>query len=413
MEKSEFPHPVEEIKGAYFDIYEGRTIIFGLTSSAAIYKSIDVMRELIRRNAEIVAVMSKEATKLISPTLIEWAIGKKVFTEFGGEVGHISLGRMASSMIICPATANTIAKIAMGIGDTPVTLTALSILGNNKPLVIVPAMHFSLWSSPTFKEALHKLVKYDVVIVPPKISEGKAKIADMEDIIAATEAATLRGKDLSGLNVLITAGPTREYLDSIRYLTNPSSGKMGIAIAREAYFRGADVTLIHGPVYTSVPHYIKSINVMSAEDMLKAVINEVKRRKYDVIIMAAAPTDFRFDKVIKGKIESSENIEVTLRPNPKISLEVRKYFEGLIVGFSAEYAKGDKNLLKEHAIRKLHERGFDLIIANDVSRTDVGFASDFNEVLIVNGKEVAEVPKAPKSVIARIILDRIKVMIHN
>jgi len=414
MKKLGLPHPVEEIRGSYFNIYEGRIIIFGLTSSAAIYKSIDVMRELIRRNAKVIAVMSEEATKLISPSLIEWATGEGVFTEFGGEVGHISLGRITSSMVVCPATANTIAKIAAGIGDTPVTLTALSILGLNKPLIIVPAMHYSLWSSPTFRDSLNKLMRYsNVVVVPPNIREGKAKIANVEDIVAAVEAATLRGKDLDGLRILVTAGPSREYLDGVRFLSNPSTGKMGIAIAREAYFRGANVTLIHGPVTTPIPYYIRTISVMSAEDMLRAVLNEIKTHKYDAIIMAAAPTDFKFKDIIEGKLDSSRGINVTLIPNPKISVEVRKYFKGLIVGFSAEYVKGDKKLLKELALRKLHERGFDLVVANDVSRSDVGFASDFNEVLILSEREVVEVPKAPKSVIARTILDKVKVMLHN
>jgi len=414
MKKLSLPHPVEEIKGSYFNIYEGKTIIFGLTSSAAVYKSIDVMRELIRRNARVIAVMSEEATKLISPLLIEWATGESVFTEFGGEVGHISLGRIASSMIICPATANTIAKIAAGIGDTPVTLAALSILGFNKPLIIVPAMHYSLWSSPTFRDSLNELMNYsNVVMVPPNIKEGKAKIAKVEDIVAAAEAATLRGKDLDGFRILVTAGPSREYLDGVRFLSNPSTGKMGIAIAREAYFRGANVTLIHGPVTTSIPHYIRTISVMSAEDMLKAVLNEIKTHKYDAIIMAAAPTDFKFEDNIEGKLDSSRGINVTLIPNPKISLEIRKYFKGLIVGFSAEYVKGNKKLLKELALKKLYERGFDLVIANDISRRDIGFASDFNEVLIISEEGVIEIPKAPKSVIARAILDRVKVMLHN
>jgi len=407
-------HPANEIRGSYYDIYQGKTIVVGLTSSVAVYRCIDIIRELIRRSADVIAVMSKEATKLVTPTLLEWATGNKVYTEFGGEVGHISLSRKASSMLICPATANTISKISSGIGDTSVTLLALSMLGLGKPVIIVPAMHYNLWKSPPLEKSINELKGYGVTVIPPRIEENRAKIAPIDDVLAAVEAQTLRGNDLKGLKILVTAGPTREFLDPIRFLTNASSGKMGVAIAREAYFRGAEVTLIHGPLTTSKPYYIRTKEVTTAEEMLNVVREELTKDSYDALIMAAAPTDFRFRESFKEKVSSERELgPLYLELNPKISLEIRRFFKGLMVGFSAEYVKGDKERLRLLAINKLKNRGFDIIVANDVSRKDIGFASDFNEVLIITKNEVLEIPKAPKTVIARIILDKVKVMIKK
>lgn len=408
-------HPADEIRGMTSNHLRGVKIGFGLTGSVAIYRIIDVMRELIRRGADVYAVMSKAATELINPTLIEWAIGSKVLTEFKGEVGHVSLSKEVSSFTIAPATADIVSKLAHGICDNPVSLTAVNVLGLGKPVTLVPAMHSGLWYSPPVNEAMKKLSEFGVVVVPPDVSSGRAKLPENDDILAAIEAVTLRGRDLKDLKILVTAGPTREYLDRVRFLSNASSGKMGIAIAREAYFRGADVTLVHGPTSARIPHYVRSFSVTTTEDMLNVLLSEVRSREYDAVVLAAAPADFRFKKYFGGKIKSEEgSLTVELEPTPKISLSVRREFSGLLVGFAAEVVDGDMNKLAELALDKLEKRGFDIIIANDVSRGDVGFTVDYNEVVLISKRGYKElVGKSLKEVVARKILDLIKEELKN
>ncbi len=403
-------HPSSEIVGTYSSTLKDTSIVVGVTSSAAAYRAVDVVRELMRRGANVYVVMSKDATKLVSPMLFEWATGNDVYVEFGGETGHIALSKICSSMVIAPATLNTLAKVASGVADTSVVLIAITMMGMGKPVVVAPAMHKCLWDSPQTKEVLSKIKHWGVTVVPPSIKENKAKFPPVDDIVAAAEAATLRGKDLQGLKILVTAGPTREYLDPVRFLTNASSGRMGIAIAREAYFRGAEVTLVHGPVTVSVPHYIKSVGVRTTKEMLDAVISEVTSRNYDAVILAAAPVDYTFSEYSKEKIKSSSSeLRLTLVPTPKISTELRKAFDGLLVGFAAETAFGSSSRLIELAREKLKKRGFNIIVANDVSRSDIGFSSDFNEVYIIDDRGLAEhIPKSPKSVIARRLLDLIR-----
>ena len=403
-------HPAQEIEGTKVPVLSGRRIAFGLTGSVAIYRSVDVMRELIRRGAEVYAVLSEAATELVRPALIEWATGSKAFTSFAGETGHVALGRTCDSMVIAPATADILSKIAHGICDNPVSLTAVDVLGLGKPLIVAPAMHRGLWKSPPVVETIKKLEEFGVTIIPPVSLEGKAKYPSTEDVVAAVEAITLRGRDLRGLRMLVAAGPTREYLDNVRFISNPSSGRMGIAVAREAFFRGAQVTLVHGPLSVGKPHYIRSVGVETTEEMLQVIVGELSGNKYDVIVMAAAPADFRFGRKFSGKVRTkSGSITITLEPTPKIAAEVRKRFKGLLVGFAAECVAGDLNALAEAAQHKMRERGFDIIVANDVCAEDSGFATETNEVLIiVKGKEPEHVKLTLKSEVARRILDAVR-----
>ncbi len=403
-------HPIQEIEGTKAPVLSGRRIAFGLTGSVAIYRTIDVMRELIRRGAEVYTVLSKAAAELVRPALIEWATGSKTFTSFAGETGHVALGKICDSMVIAPATADILSKVAHGICDNPVSLTAVDMLGLGKPLIVAPAMHRGLWRSPPVVEAIKKLERFGVTIIPPVDLEGKAKYPSTEDVVAAVEAVTLRGRDLRGLRVLVTAGPTREYLDNVRFISNPSSGRMGVAIAREAFFRGARVTLVHGPLSISKPHYIRSIGVESTEEMLQAIIKELSGSEYDVIVMAAAPADFRFSRRFSGKVRTGSGpITITLEPTPKIAIEVRKRFKGLLVGFAAECVAGDLNTLAEAARHKMLERGFDIIVANDVCAEGSGFATETNEVLIiVKGKEPEHVKLTLKSEVARRVMDAVR-----
>jgi len=408
-------HPSEEIRGTESKALDGKKIVLGVTGSVAIYKAVDLARELIKRSAEVYVVMSKDATKLVDPQLFEWATGNKVFTEFSGEVGHVVLSRTCDGMVIAPATANTIAKLAVGVADTSVSLTALNFIGLRKPLVIVPAMHLAMYKAPQISEAVSKLRNYRVMIFEPQEDGVRAKFPEVDDIAHAVEVAILRGTDLKGMKVLVTAGPTREFLDPVRFLTNASSGRMGIAIAKEAYFRGADVTLIHGPVNTAlIPKYVRSLNVTTTAEMLNAVVNELRNKQYDAVILAGAPSDFKFRDVSKVKIDSNvESLEVTLQPTPKIAEEIRKVYNGLVVGFAAETVGGDVGKLRDRAKRKLVERGFNIIVANDVSSSEVGFNSRFNEVLILGSDGFEKfIPRTRKELVAREILDIIKKLLR-
>lgn len=404
-------HPSREIRGTHSKSLEGRKIVLGVTGGVAIYKAVDVARELIKRSADVYVVMSSEASELISPQLFEWATGNEVYVEFKGEVGHVALSRTCDAMVITPATANTIAKLASGIADTSVTLVALNFIGLRKPLLVVPSMHLAMYQAPQIVESISRLKTYGVKVLEPVVEGVRAKLPEVDDIVLNTETLVLRGSDLKGVKILVTAGPTREFLDPVRFLTNASSGRMGAAIAREAFFREATVTLIHGPMEDSlIPKYLKTIKVVTTEEMLNAVIDELGNESYDAVILAGAPSDFKFKEVSKVKIDSTTSLpNLTLEPTPKISKEIRKVFNGLVVGFAAETVGGNVEELKVRAKSKLVERGFDLIVANDVGRSDIGFASEYDEVLILGADGFEKyVSKTRKDFIAREILDIVK-----
>ncbi len=400
---------IKEIKGIKSNHLNGVTVVFGVTGSVAVYRAIDVMRELIKRGATVKPVMSEGASHFITHELLRWATGEHVFMDLSEGSLHVDLGVEGDVMVVAPATANFIGKLASASLDNPVLLTAGNILGLGKKVILVPSMHYGLWNSPVLKEALRKLKEAGVIVIPPVVLEGKAKFPSGDEIVSAIEALALRGLDLKGKKVLVTAGPTREWLDSVRFLTNSSSGLMGIEIARNAYFRGAEVTLVHGPLKYPVPHYIRTISVETVDEMLKECLKEVKEGSYDVIILAAAPSDFKFLRRIEGKVPSTEKVELpSLIPSPKISKTLREAFRGLLVGFAAEVTHGSINELISKAETKMKERGFDVIVANDVSMEGTGFDSIYNEVVIIRHDGSKElVKKSIKSFVAMKVLDAV------
>ena len=404
-------HPSEDLLGEESRVLWGRKIVLGITSSVALYRSIDLARKLMRRGARIRIVMSREASRFISPLLFEWATGVKPIVDVGGEVEHIMLAREYDGMVIAPATANTIAKIAYGITDTSVTLTALSFHGMGKPVLVVPVMHLNMYHSRIVKENIDRLKQLGYHVLEPMIEEDKAKIPPIEEIALKTEVLVLRGEDLRGVRVLVTAGPTREYLDPVRFLSNPSSGRMGVAVAREAYYRGARVKLIHGPLCgVEAPLWVERTGVISTKEMREAVLEEIDKGEYDIIVLAAAPADYGFRETSQVKIDSSNRLVVELEPTPKIIRDVVKAAKTkkpstIIIGFAAETVENDKELV-ERARRKLEKYGVDIIVANNVARKDIGFTSKYNEVYIVTKDKVEHIPKKTKEEIARIILDK-------
>ena len=410
-----YKHPSKDIKESKGTILRGKTICMCLTGSVAVITAPIIARELMRLGAEVIAVMTKAATELISPALMHWATGNTVITHLTGAVEHIyiagdrpqSVGR-ADLILVCPATANTISKIANGIDDTPVTTVVTTAYGSSIPLVIIPAMHESMFAHGILEENIKKLRKYKVDILGPRISEGKAKIARVNDIIDRVIDLLISKKDLKDKKILISAGPSREYLDAIRFVSNNSSGRMGIEIAKEASARGADVLLINGKSLVKVPDYINTINVVSTEDFIKAVKSELSLKDYDFFICAAAISDYSPTNCIEGKISSDEvkELHINMRLTPKIIDEARrKNHKVFIVAFKAE-TNVSRSQLIDRAYDRLKRSDADLIVANDVGREDIGFVSKYNEVYIVDKeKRINHVKKHSKRYIASRILD--------
>ncbi|MEM4035022.1 MAG: bifunctional phosphopantothenoylcysteine decarboxylase/phosphopantothenate--cysteine ligase CoaBC [Fervidicoccaceae archaeon] len=409
-------HPSRKIIGEASTELRGRKIALGVTSSAAIYKSVDLARELMRAGAEVTVVMSSEATRLISPALFEWATGRPVYRgRFSGEVGHILLAETHDAILVAPATASTMAKLAHGIADTAVTLAAHSFLGEGKPVLLAPAMHLSLYKSMERLGVVSKLREAGFVVHEPRVEGNRAKFPDPRALAWHAEALVVRGKDLDGLRVLVTAGPTREYIDRVRFISNPSSGKMGVALAVEASYRGASVSLVHGPL-SGIEHDVgRAFRVETTREMARRTLEELEVFKPNVVILAAAPTDFAPAAVFDGKLDSSSPINLQLVPTPKISREVAERREPgtILVLFAAEIAESEEELA-EKAIEKKTWYGADVIVANNVGTPGVGFASDFNEVLVLYGEkpEVLKIERSPKRIVARRVLDVVKSLIE-
>ncbi len=398
-------HPSKDILFKKSRRLEGKRIALCLCGSVGVIKSPELARELMRNGAEVFVVMSPSSQKLISPILMEWATGNPVVTELTGKVEHILLGKNVDLVLVAPATSNTIGKIVSGIDDTPVTSLVISAMGYGIPILIVPVMHANMYNNPIVLENIKKLTSIGIKFIEPQIIEDKAKFPEIEVIIEEVISIFTK-KDLKGSSVLVTAGPTRSYIDSIRYITNGSSGKMGYAIAKEAYLRGADVTLVSGPTNLPLPRNIKVINVKTTEEMLEAVKELLSRNKYDLFVMAAAPLDFKVENKYEGKISSNNKFSINLSPLPKIINIVREKSKDIfIIGFKAEYGLSKEELISR-AMEKLREAKADIIVANSLSNPYTGFNSDYNEVYIVDKKgNVIHIPISSKQEIANKILD--------
>ena len=385
---------------------KGKTIVLGITGSVAAVKAFELCRLLRKKGAEVQVVMSEAALKLVGEQAMEWASGNKVITSLSGATEHVQLfgakGK-ADLLLIAPATANTISKIAMGIDDTPITTFATTAIGSKKPVIIAPAMHEPMYEHPIVKENLAKLEAMQRVrVIRPFIEDEKAKLKDVDEIVLECEKA-LTKQTLSKKKVIITSGATIEEIDPIRVLTSKSSGKTGREIAREAYRRGADVTLLHNGVVESA---IASVEAKSGKEMLDATIRELDKRA-DFLVCAAAISDFSVKKS-NEKIKSEKRFSIEMVPAEKLIEKARKRFPKLkIAGFKAETNKSMKELEKI-AKEFLRKNKLQLVVANDVARNEMG--SDINEVLIVSEKNNAVV-KGEKEKIAKEICNQIEKII--
>jgi len=405
-------HTSKLIKGTLSNLLEGKTIALGITGSVGAVECVALARTLMRHGAEVQTVMSRMAQRIIHPHLMEWATGNPVITELTGQIEHITLAGKHEShvdlLLIAPSTANTIGKIANGIDDTPVTTTASSAIGARIPMIIVPAMHESMYDHPVVIENIEKLRRMGITIVSPRMEEAKAKIPEVRTIVEHV-LKVLGPRDLEGKHFIVTAGPTRGWIDRVRYVTNPSTGKMGIAVAGELIRRGATVSLVLGPTTEQGPDLADIHRVSTSAEMLDTVMSQLSARKTDAFISTAAVLDYVPSKKEDSKMASgTESLNIELIPTKKIIEEARKTHKDLfIVGFKVESGVTDEELAKRAMIKI--ERGIcDLVVANDEQRKGVAFGTDTNAVLIVGTNGYTKsVELAPKIVIARHIVDEI------
>jgi phosphopantothenoylcysteine decarboxylase/phosphopantothenate--cysteine ligase len=381
-------HTSKEIIGTKGRELTDKKIVLCLTGSVAAIKSPEIARELMRHGAEVYTVMTSMAQKLVHPYMMEWSTGNPVVTELTGETEHVTLGGehpdRADLILVAPSTANTIGKAAAAIDDTPVTTLLTTAIGTGIPIIIAPAMHASMYRHPIVMENVEKLRKIGVEVMMPRFEEEKAKIPTTEEIVEAVISNLTEHKDYEGVRVLVTAGPTREYLDGFRFITNPSSGKMGVAVAKEVLRRGGEVTIVYGPGSAKPPLGVKVVPVETTDEMLDTVVEELEGSRYDLAVFSAAAADFGPKKRDMVKTSSSlENWRIDLVSKPKIIDRVKKVTpEIFLIGFKAEYGVSDEELVK-NAQTRMESGDMDLIVANDVARARVGFGHDTNEAFII------------------------------
>lgn len=385
-------------------------VLLGVSGGIACYKACEVVSRLKKLNAGIDVVMTKHATEFVAPLTFETLSNRPVVSDMFSrerewEVEHIALAKKADLCIIAPATANIISKLAEGIADDMLTTTYLAL---KCPVIIAPAMNTNMYENPVIKANLDKLRKSGVIVIDSAEGRlacgdvGKGKMAEPIDIVAKAVEVLCPKRDYAGKRVLVTAGATRENIDGVRFITNRSSGKMGIEIAKAALKRGAEVVLVKGLVQVSVPSYIsKVVAVESTEQMYEAVMANYK--DCDVIIKAAAPSDYRPKKKITDKLKGEE-ITLELVKNSDIAKAVGKEKgERKLVVFCAETRE-----LMESAMKKLADKNADMVVANDVTMQGAGFDSDTNIVTIAKKDGfLKSYPVMPKSQVADVILDEI------
>ena len=384
-------------------VLRNKSVLLGVTGGVAAYKAVDLIRRLREEGSSVTVIMTEAAKNFITPLSLEVASKNKVYSDlFRDPLSHVTLPANADIMVIAPATANIIGKFAKGIADN---LLSTSLLSFNGRVVIAPAMNWRMYENPIFQENLKYLLSHGVIQVGPEKGslacgeEGIGKMANISQIVESIKSA-LTIKDLVNEKVVVTAGPTREYLDPVRFLSNRSSGKMGYAMAIAAFRRGAEVTLISGHSSLQQPKGIKFISVETADEMFNAVNKELHLST--VLIMSAAVFDFMPAEKSYEKIEKSGEILLKLVRTPDIISEVgKKRNKPFIIGFAAETGRR-----LERTRKKLKEKNMDMIVFNDVTEAGSGFDVDTNRVVIIDKENETELPLLSKESVAEAILDR-------
>jgi phosphopantothenoylcysteine decarboxylase/phosphopantothenate--cysteine ligase len=382
-------HPSLDIVSSHGTELAGKKIVLCVTGSVAAYKSIELARLLMRHGADVTCVASKAATSLIKPSYFKWATGNEVITKLTGDLEHIKIADYKKSdlIVVYPCTANTLGKLANGIDDTPIS-TVLSVgFGSKIPIVVALAMHEAMYENPAVRKNMDFL-KNKVSFITPQLVEEKAKAAEPEDVLDFVVKKFGSSSKLHGKKVLITAGPTIEYIDPVRVITNQSTGKTGVLLASELVSAGAKVTFIYGPGKESPPKGVKLIKVETSQEMFNAVKKEMKR-KFDIVIIAAAVSDYMPEKSNATKIKSDQNkIMLKLKSAPKIIDQIKKIQKNIfLVGFKAETNIPKEKLIRE-AKRKLKESDADLMIANDIGLKKYRNNPDYNNVVAVDSRRI-------------------------
>ena len=411
-------HPSVDIVGTISQRLAGKTIVLGVTGSVAAVRSVDLARLLMRHGAQVYPVMTHGATQLLHPNLLEWATGHKPITDLTGQIEHVGLvGNVpvrADLLLVAPATANTVGKIATGIDDTPVTTFVTTAFGEGVPVVVVPAMHQSMYAHPFVIQNLAKLQAAGILVLGSRVEEGKAKMAANEDILSAVlELLAPRGP-LSGQTVIITAGRTVEYLDPIRVITNNSTGKMGVALARAALTLGSRVIVVAGKLSVPVPTGAELIVAETAAAMELACRNLVEEHKPRLFLAAAAVGDWRPVNPSASKVStSSGRLIIEFEPTPKIVDQVKAWSPStFLVVFRAQSGLSDEDLLSDAVARLIKAKG-DLIASNDTSRPGEGFEAETNCLLLVDTKGSWErLELATKLEVAQSLLAKIERMLY-
>ncbi|MBW1709595.1 MAG: bifunctional phosphopantothenoylcysteine decarboxylase/phosphopantothenate--cysteine ligase CoaBC [Deltaproteobacteria bacterium] len=391
-------------------VFKDKHVVLAVTGGIAAYKSAELTRMFMTEEAMVRVVMTKSACQFITPLTFQSLTRAPVATDLwesegSVEINHISLADWADVVVIAPATANIIGKMSNGIADDFLSTFLLAV---RAPIVICPAMNVNMYNHPVVQENLVRLKSLNYHMVDPGYgalacgTEGQGRLAELEHIVEETRFV-MSPQDLTGLTVMVTSGPTRERWDDIRYMSNISSGKMGVALAKNACQRGAEVILVTGPTVLPVPYKIQTIPVGSTVEMQEAVNEHFDR--VDVLIGAAAPMDFRPAKRVKGKVKKTEvPAPIELASNPDILAGVgKKKGDKILVGFAAEA----ENMIK-YARGKLEAKNLDFIVANQIGAPGTAFTTDTNQVsIITRAGEVEELPLLPKEEVAGLILDRV------
>ena len=390
---------------------ENKKILLIICGGISAYKSLEIIRLLKKQGATVKSILTQSAKKFVTPLSVASLSQEKVYDDLfshenESEMDHISLSRWSDLILVAPATANTISKLSAGSSDD---LASSVILASDKEIFLVPAMNVRMWKHPSTKENLQKLKSFGYQIIGPEIGDmacgeyGQGKMTEPQEIINNIEQYFFSLKKHKKFKALVTAGPTHEYIDPVRFISNKSSGKQGYEIAKSLIKNGFETTLISGPTNLDPIPGIDQINVNSAEEMFSAVLDSLPT---DVAIFSAAVSDFKIKNKEKYKIKKKESMDLSLEKNIDILSHISKHNSlrpKMVIGFAAE-----TNNLNEYAKKKLSEKNCDWVIANDVSDPAIGFGSDFNEVSIFyKNMKYEKLPKMKKSLLADNIVKKV------
>ena len=390
---------------------KNKKVLLIICGGIAAYKSLEIIRLLKKNNVTIKTILTKNGSEFVTPLSITSLSQSKVYQDLfslenESEMDHISLSRWADAILIAPATANTISKIANGNSDD---LASTVILASNKKIFLAPAMNVRMWEHQSTKENIIKLQNFGYTLIGPVVGDmacgefGEGKMSEPKEIVNSLENYFGDLKKNNKLKAIVTAGPTNEYIDPVRFISNKSSGKQGYEIAKSLSKRGFDTTLISGPTHLEIDEDINLIRVETAEEMFQATLTNLPA---DVAVFSAAVSDYKLKEKSEIKIKKQDNLNLNLEKNVDILNYVSNHNSlrpGLVIGFAAE-----TNNLESYAIKKLNEKNCDWIIANDVSKSNIGFDSDFNEVSIFyKNNKSDKISYKPKSEISDEIVEKI------